>query len=138
MPFNASLQNCIRILPIVTFETASCTEANSTCVSLWFSGSAPWIGDHTDIKCPERDEVFPEVPRPEVRDEERFVIAFPDQVAAVRRRVLCPAFCDASGQLPPACGECIVQWRQSDMSEICSPRRASCRSCEHGRFAEQK
>lgn len=78
MPFNASLQNCIRILPIVMFETASCTEASSTCVSLWFSGPTLCTGDHTDIKRPERDEVFPEFPRPEVRYEERLVVAFPD------------------------------------------------------------
>lgn len=78
MPFNASLQNCIRIFPIVMFETASCTEANSTYVSLWFSGSTRRTHDHTDIKRPERDEVFPEFPRPEVRYEERLIVAFPD------------------------------------------------------------
>lgn len=78
MPFNASLQNCMRILPIVMFETASCTEANSTCVSLWFSGSTPCMVDHTDIERPERDEMFPEFPRPEVRYEEGFIVALPN------------------------------------------------------------
>lgn len=84
IPFTASLQNCILILPITALDTLSCTIASSTCTEIQiykWSPSAIKEGSHWESLNSKKAALC--LPRIKVGCQERVIVIFPNEILAI-------------------------------------------------------